>query len=578
MHDIVIRNAKIVDGTGSPASLGDVAIEGEKIVAVGEKLAQGKREIDADGLMLSPGWVDVHTHYDGQATWDPYLTPSCWHGVTTAVMGNCGVGFAPVREDKRDWLIGLMEGVEDIPGAALAEGIDWSWETFPEYMDALDNSFYALDLAAQVPHGAVRAYVMGEHGATDAQASEDERAAMANVVQEAIAAGAVGFTTSRTVLHRSIDGEVVPGTDADALELLTIAKGMQNAGSAVFEVASDLAPESNEFDWMDRIIDEMKCPVTYACVQNDEDPSQWQRLIDYAAKRDGRGMYPQVAIRPPGMLMCFSGSHPFVARPSYQAIAHLPLAARVAELRKPETRTRILNEATGKSARLLRLLFIEGKEMRSTISNYERIFVLGDPPNYEPGPELSVTAIAARLGISPEAAAYDCLLELDGKAFLYTPLFNYNAGNYDVAREMMVHPSTVLGISDGGAHCGVICDASAPTYLLSHFVRDRDRGPRIGLEHAIKMQTRDTAMLYGFKDRGLIAPGMRADINLINFEELALPAPEMVADLPASGKRLIQRASGYHTTLLRGAVTFQNGEATGELPGRLIRGRQAGLA
>ncbi|MFT4583465.1 MAG: N-acyl-D-amino-acid deacylase [Gammaproteobacteria bacterium] len=578
MHDIVIRNAKIVDGSGSPASFGDVAIEGERIVAVGEKLGKGTQEIDADGLMLSPGWVDVHTHYDGQATWDPYLTPSCWHGVTTAVMGNCGVGFAPVREEKRDWLIGLMEGVEDIPGAALAEGIDWAWETFPEYMDALDKSSYALDLAAQVPHGAVRAYVMGERGAMDTQASEDERAAMANIVQQAVAAGAVGFTTSRTVLHRSIDGEVVPGTDADALELLTIAKGMQKAGSAVFEVASDLAPENNEFDWMDRIIDEMKCPVTYACVQNDEDPAQWQRLIDYAAQRNGQGMYPQVAIRPPGMLMCFSGSHPFVARPSYQAIAHLPLAARVAELRKPETRTRILNEATGKSARLLRLLFIEGKEMRSTISNYERIFVLGDPPNYEPGPELSVTAIAARLGISPEAAAYDCLLELDGKAFLYTPLFNYNAGNYDVAREMMVHPSTVLGISDGGAHCGVICDASAPTYLLSHFVRDRDRGPRIGLEHAIKMQTRDTAMLYGFQDRGLIAPGMRADINLIHFEELALPAPEMVADLPASGKRLIQRASGYHTTLLRGAVTFQNGEATGELPGRLIRGRQAGLS
>ncbi|MDA0822257.1 MAG: amidohydrolase family protein [Proteobacteria bacterium] len=578
MHDIVLRNAKIVDGSGAPVSFGDVAIEGEKIVAVGEKLGRGKREIDADGLMLSPGWVDVHTHYDGQATWDPYLTPSCWHGVTTAVMGNCGVGFAPVREEKRDWLIGLMEGVEDIPGAALAEGIDWSWESFPEYLDALDKSAYALDLAAQVPHGAVRAYVMGERGATDAQANEDERAAMANIVQQAVAAGAVGFTTSRTVLHRSIDGEVVPGTDADALELLTIAKGMRAAGSAVFEVASDLAPESNEFDWMDRIIDEMQCPVTYACVQNDEDPAQWRRLIDYAAKRNGQGMYPQVAIRPPGMLMCFSGSHPFVARPSYQAIAHLPLAARIVELRKPETRTRILNEATGRSARLLRLLFIEGKEMRSTISNYERIFVLGDPPNYEPGPELSVTAIAARRGISPEAAAYDCLLELDGKAFLYTPLFNYSAGNYDVAREMMVHPSTVLGISDGGAHCGVICDASAPTYLLSHFVRDRDRGPRIALEHAVKMQTRDTAMLYGFKDRGLIAPGMRADINLINFEELALPAPEMVADLPASGKRLIQRASGYHATLLRGAVTFQHGEATGELPGRLIRGRQAGLS
>ncbi len=574
MHDIVIRNANIVDGSGASARNGDVAIDGDKIVEVGAKLSKGKREIDADGLMLAPGWVDVHTHYDGQATWDPYLTPSCWHGVTTAVMGNCGVGFAPVRPDKREWLIGLMEGVEDIPGTALAEGIDWSWETFPEYLDALDNSNYALDIAAQVPHGAVRAYVMGERGASDAEANADERAAMAAIVQESIAAGAVGFTTSRTILHRSIDGEVVPGTDADANELLAIAKGMRDAGSAVFEVASDLAPESDEFNWMDRIIDEMHCPVTYACVQNDADPTQWKRLIDYAAQRRTSGMYPQVAIRPPGMLMCLSGSHPFVGRPSYQAIEHLPLTARVIEMRKPETRQRILDEATGKSVRLLRLLFIEGKEMRSTISDYERIFLLGNPPNYEPAPELSMRSIGARKGLSPEAAAYDCLTEGDGTAFLYTPLFNYHEGNYDVAREMMMHPNTILGISDGGAHCGMICDASAPTYLLQHFVRDRDRGPRIGLEQAIRMQTRETAELYGFYDRGLIAPGMRADLNLINFDELALLAPEMVADLPAAGKRLIQRATGYEATLSAGAVTFENGEATGQLPGRLVRGRQ----
>ena len=573
MHDLVIRNAHIVDGSGSPSYHGDVAVQGEHIVDVGSKLGPGKREIDGDGLMLAPGWVDVHTHYDGQATWDPYLTPSCWHGVTTAVMGNCGVGFAPAHPSKRDWLIGLMEGVEDIPGTALAEGIEWSWETFPEYLDALDRSNYAIDIAAQVPHGSVRVYVMGERGAGDVVANAEERAAMGAIVKEAVIAGAVGFTTSRTVLHRSIEGETVPGTDADALELLTIAKSMRDAGSAVFEVASDLAPESNEFAWMDRIIDEMKCPVTYACVQNDVDPSQWQRLVDYAGQR-GPGMYPQVAIRPPGMLMCLDGSHPFVARPSYKAIAQLPLRARVAEMRKPETRQRILDEATGNSERLLRLLFMEGKEMRSSISDYERIFWLGDPPNYEPGPELSMSAIAAREGTSAEAVVYDRLLENDGKAFLYTPLFNYNAGNYDVAREMMIHPNTILGISDGGAHCGVICDASAPTYLLTHWVRDRDRGPRIGLEHAIRMQTRETAELYGFLDRGLIAPGMRADMNLIDMAALALPSPELVRDLPASGKRLIQRASGYRATLLKGTVTFENGEATGELPGRLVRGRQ----
>lgn len=574
MHDLVIRNATIVDGTGNAKRRGDVAVDDDKIAAVGDKLGAAKREIDAEGLLLAPGWVDVHTHYDGQATWDPLLTPSSWHGVTTAVMGNCGVGFAPVDPAKRDWLIGLMEGVEDIPGTALAEGIDWAWETFPEYLDALDKRSYALDIAAQVPHGSVRPYVMGERGAGDHAASEDECRKMAAIVGEAISAGAVGFSTSRTVLHRAIDGQVVPGTDADATELLSIAAAMRDAGSAVFEVASDLAPESEEFAWMDRIIDDMHCPVTYACVQNDDDPNQWKRLVDYAANRSS-GMYPQVAIRPPGMLMCLEGSHPFVARPSYLAIAHLPVKERAREMQKPEVRAKILAEATGKSSRLLRLLFIEGKEMRSSISDYNRIFWLGSPPDYEPTPERSMTAMGAAKGISAEAAAYDCLCEMDGKAFLYTPLFNYNAGNYDAAREMMLHPNSVLGISDGGAHCGVICDASAPTYLLSHFVRDRDRGARIPLEQAIKMQTRDTAELYGFRDRGIIAPGMRADINLIDFDRLALPSPEMVYDLPASGQRLIQRASGYHATLLKGAVTFEHGEATGELPGRLVRGRQS---
>lgn len=573
MHDLVIRNALIVDGSGAAAQHGDVAIQGEHIVEVGGKLGAARRTIDAGGLLLAPGWVDVHTHYDGQATWDPYLTPSCWHGVTTAVMGNCGVGFAPVAPDKHEWLIGLMEGVEDIPGTALAEGITWGWESFPEYLDALERMPRALDLAAQVPHGAVRAYVMGERGATDQEANAEERAAMAAIVKEGIAAGAVGFTTSRTVLHRAIDGELVPGTTADALELTTIARAMGEVRQSVFEVASDLAPESAELAWMNEIIDGANCKVTYACVQNNEDPTQWQRLLDHAAQRGG-GLYPQVAIRPPGVLMCLEGTHPFTGRASYRALAHLPLSARVAEMRKPDVRARILAEGGERPARLLRLLFMEGKAMRSTIADYDRIFRLGDPPNYEPGPELSMRAQGERHGISPEAAAYDLLLERDGKAFLYAPLFNYNAGHYDDARTMMLHPNTVLGISDGGAHCGMICDASAPTYLLAHFVRDRSRGPRIGLEQAVRMQTRDTAELYGLADRGLIAPGMRADLNLIDFERLALPAPEMVYDLPAAGQRLIQRATGYHATILRGQVTFEHGETTGALPGRLVRGTQ----
>ena len=573
MYDIVIRNALIIDGSGAPASHGDVAVNGERIAAVGGKLGAARREIDAQGLALAPGWVDVHTHYDGQATWDKLLTPSCWHGVTTAVMGNCGVGFAPAHPSKHDWLIGLMEGVEDIPGTALAEGIQWGWESFPEYLDVLDSESRALDLAAQVPHAAVRAYVMGEAGATDVDANAEQRAAMARLVGEAVRAGAVGFSTSRTVLHRSIDGAVVPGTNADALELVTIADAMGEAGGAVFEVASDLAPEQDELEWMDHIIDRAGCKVTFACVQNDDDPTQWRRLLAHAERRPG--IFPQVAIRPPGVLMCLEGTHPFTGRPSYRALAHLPHAARVAEMRKPEVRAAILAETGPRPARLLRLLFMEGKAMHSPVRDYERIFVLGTPPEYEPAPERSVVAVAARRGVSAEAAAYDLLLENDGRNFLYSPLFNYAAGNYDVAREMMLHPNTVLGISDGGAHCGMICDASAPTYLLAHFVRDRARGPRIGLEQAVKMQTRDTALLYGFADRGLVAPGLRADLNLIDLERIALPSPEMVYDLPAAGQRLIQRASGYLLTMLRGQVTFEQGEHTGALPGRLVRGRQA---
>ncbi|MGE0483195.1 MAG: amidohydrolase family protein [Gammaproteobacteria bacterium] len=572
MHDLVIRNALIVDGSGEPARHGDIAIDGERLTALGGKAGAGRREIDAGGLVAAPGWVDVHTHYDGQASWDPYLTPSCWHGVTTAVMGNCGVGFAPADPARHDWLIGLMEGVEDIPGTALAEGITWEWETFPEYLDSLERGQRAFDIATQVPHGAVRAYVMGEAGATDVEASAEERAAMAAIVGEAMQAGAVGFSTSRTVLHRSIDGEVVPGTTADAAELLAIASAMGAAGGGVFEVASDLAPEGRELDWMSAIIDQHRCKVTYACIQNDEDPGQWRRLLDHAASRPG--LYPQVAIRPPGVLMCLDGTHPFTGRPSYLAIADLPLAERARRMRDPELRARILAEAGERPARLLRLLFMEGKAMRSPIADYHRLYWLGSPPEYEPAPERSMTAYGERLGISPEAAAYDCLLEDDGRAFLYSPLFNYNAGNYDVAREMMLHPATVLGISDGGAHCGIICDAGAPTYLLQHFVRERTRGPRIGLEQAVRLQTRDTALLYGFADRGLLAPGLRADLNLIDVERLALAAPYMAHDLPAAGKRLLQNAHGYALTVVRGTPTFEHGEATGTLPGRLLRGRQ----
>ncbi len=570
MLDIVIRDAKIVDGSGSPSFFGDVGIQGDRIIHVGSKAPKGKQEVNAEGLLLMPGWVDIHTHYDGQATWDEYLTPSCWHGVTTAIMGNCGVGFAPADPTKRQWLIGLMEGVEDIPGSALAEGIKWEWETFPEYLNALDSKPRVLDLAAQIPHGPVRAYVMGESGAQDVPANQKQMLKMAAIVREAIQEGALGFSTSRTVLHRSIDGEVVPGTNADAAELIAIGKAIGDVGNPVFEVASDLAPESEELDWMEDII-KAGCKVTYACVQNDLDPGQWKRLLGHAEEFPGQ-IFPQVAIRPPGVLMCLEGTHPFSGRSTYKKLHKLSLADRVKRMKNPEIRRKILSEGTTKARSLLRLLFIEGKEIASTISDYNRIFSLKNPPEYEPDSSLSVTALAAAAGRNAEEMAYDLLLADEGRAFLYSPLFNYARGNYDDARTMMLDSNSIVGISDGGAHCGMICDASAPTYLLQHFVRDRNRGPRIGLERAVKLQTFDTAALYGLSDRGLIREGMRADLNLVDFERLELLVPEMVCDLPASGKRLIQRAEGYEATFVGGRMTFQNGKATGILPGKLIRG------
>ena len=572
MHDTVIRNAKIVDGTGEPGKKGDVAIDDGLISEVGVVDQNGYLEIDGTDLVLAPGWVDVHTHYDGQATWDPYLSPSCWHGVTTAVMGNCGVGFAPADPSKHDWLIGLMEGVEDIPGTALAEGIDWQWETFPEYLDALEKTPRAIDIAAQVPHGAVRVYCMGEKGAKDEEPTAAEMTRMADVVREGIAAGAVGFTTSRTILHRSIDGEVVPGTDADANELTAIAHAMKEAGHGVFEVASDLIPEAVELEWMDKIIRETHNKITYACVQNDLDPKQWERLLDHAHKTPG--IFPQVAIRPPGCLMCLEGTHPFTGRPSYIALQNLPLQERVLALSNPETKRKILDEAGNRPNKLLTLLFMEGKAIKSPIQDYNRIYWLGDPPDYEPSPERSVAAIAERKGLTSEEAAYDLLLQDEGKGILFSPLFNYSAGNYDDALTMMKHPNTILGISDGGAHCGIICDAGAPSYLLQHFVRDRARGPKLSLEEAVKMQTRDTAELYGFLDRGLIKCGYRADLNLIDLNKLSISKPEMVYDLPANGPRLIQRAQGYRVTMVKGEITFKDGVSTGALPGKLIRGRQ----
>ena len=561
MNDLIIRGATVVDGTGAPAQTGDVAVDGGRIAAVGEVDDTGRREIAADGLVLAPGWVDIHTHYDGQATWDPEMTPSSWHGVTTVVMGNCGVGFAPVRKGGETFLIELMEGVEDIPGTALHEGIDWQWETFPEYLDALERTPRVLDVLAQVPHAAVRAYVMGERAHEDASA--DEVAAMAKAVRQALDAGAAGFTTSRTILHRSRHG-FVPGTTAPAEELLAMGDALGEAGHGVFEVVSDRSGAEPERAWMEELARRSGAVVTYALAQLPFAPEAHREALAHADHQAAQGLrvVPQVSCRPTGMLFGLQSSlHPFITHPTYRSVADLPLDERVARLRSPEVRARLLAEEPG----------TDNPVAVALMSRWGDMFPLGDPPDYEPPPERSVAATAERERRRPEEVVLDWLLEQDGRALVFAPLASYVDRNHDAIREMMTHPRTVLGLSDGGAHCGLICDASMTTYLLTHWVRGRTRGERLPLELAVHLQTGRTAAAYGLDDRGTIEPGKRADLNLVDLDALRLHVPEMVFDLPAGGRRLVQRVDGYRATLVAGEVTFEDGEPTGARPGRLVR-------
>ncbi len=579
-YDLLIVNGTIVDGTGAPPYRGDVAVRDGKIVAIGEIGEIGEIDnanaasetIDAKGQIVTPGWVDIHTHFDGQATWDPLLTPSCWHGVTTVVMGNCGVGFAPVKPEARNWLVELMEGVEDIPGSALSEGIQWDWETFPEFIDALEKHPHAMDIGTQIPHGAVRGYVMGDRGAKNEPATPADIEAMAAIVKEAIEAGALGFSSSRTLVHRALDGEPVPGTFAAEDELFGIGMALKEAGAGVFELApagvmgEDLAAPRKEVAWMRKLSREINRPVSFALLQIDQQPKLWQEILEICdeSREEGSDLRPQVGSRPTMLLIGLQTFSPYSFRPTYAALAELPLDERVRELRKPEIKAQILGEAPVDEDPLLAFV----------LSGMHKIFLLGEVPDYEPTADKSIEAIAKASGRDEHDVLYDAMLELDGKALLMVALVGYADGNLEAMREMLEHPDTAFGLGDGGAHVGAICDASMTTYLLTHWTRDRKRGPKLSLEFAVKKMTKDTAELYSLNDRGQLKVGYKADINVIDYDRLRLELPYLVNDLPGGAKRLIQKAVGYTATIVSGVVTFRDGEETGARPGAVIRGAQ----
>jgi len=556
----------VIDGTGEGAFEADVAISDGIIRSIGKMKEPGVEEIDARGAIVTPGFVDIHTHYDGQVTWDSRLAPSSLHGVTTVVMGNCGVGFAPVRPAHHDILIELMEGVEDIPGVALHEGLRWEWSSFPEYLDAIERLPHDIDVCAQVPHGALRVFVMGERAARRDAATPEEIARMGQLCAEAMAAGAVGFSSSRTMQHRTSKGEPTPTLTAAEDELRGIAAGLRRAGAGVMEMISDFDDLDGEFGIFCRMVEDAGRPMTISLAQRDSAPDNWKILLDRIERAAARGLpiKGQVADRPIGILVGLSCTlNPFLARPSYRQIARRPLDERVRIMRDPEFKQRLLAERAEGASSTLRYL----------AKSYHKLFRLGDPPDYEPDPRQSIAAQAERAGRAPDDIAYDILLENDGREILYFPLHNYTEFTLENARAMMAHELTLFGLGDGGAHVGTICDASFTTYALTHWGRDRQKG-RFPLPWLVKRQTRDNAVAVGLLDRGLLRPGMKADLNVIDFARLRLRRPFIVHDLPAGGKRLMQTAEGYVATVVDGEVVYREGVATGALPGKLVRGPQ----
>ncbi len=561
--NLVIRGGTIADGTGRALFDADIAVVGDRIVAVGTVSAAGADEIDARGKLVVPGFVDIHTHYDGQATWSHELTPSSQNGVTTVVMGNCGVGFAPCRPSDHERLIQLMEGVEDIPEPVLSAGLPWAWESFPDYLDWLSARVFDVDIGAQLPHAAVRVYVMGERGARREPATPDDSRAMAAIAGDAIRAGALGFSTSRTLNHRTSTGDYTPTLTAGEDELTAIAAGMRRAEGGVLQFVLDQSTVEEDLAMMLRVGAATACPLSFSITQVYRDPRRWRRTLDTIGQASARGLSitAQIAARPIGMMVGLETTrNPFISLPSYRAMAHMPLPERVARMRDPAVRAALLSE--------------QPVAIDTTVfqPNYDRMYRLGDPPDYEQPPENTLGARARREGMTAAALAYDAMLENGGKGMLYVPLFNYAEGSLDPTYEMLRDPHAVPGLSDGGAHCGIICDASYPTYLLTHWTRDRTRGARLSIPFVVAAQARKTALSVGLRDRGVIAPGYKADINVIDYDRLRLHPPEIHHDLPKGGRRLMQRIDGYDATVVSGAVTRRHGEATGVRPGRLVRG------
>jgi N-acyl-D-amino-acid deacylase len=578
--DLVIRNGVVVDGSGALPKRADVAIDGDRIVEVSDDVSRGRREIDAEGLLVTPGFIDPHTHYDGQATWDPWLAPSSHHGVTTVVMGNCGVGFAPVEPSRHDWLIEMMEGVEDIPGTALHEGLRWGWTSFPEYLDELERQTRTIDVAAHVPHAALRGFVMGDRGADPAaRPNEAELAEMSRLFEEGLHAGAIGISTSRTERHRTSAGENLGTLRSEEPELLALANALRTSGKGVFQLVSDCYRTNDdefaaaEFALISEVARVSRRPLSFTVQQDFEAPNRWRDLIALADSLRGEGLdvKTQVAPRPVGIMIGLDAStNVFSPTRAYSKIAHLPLDERVAALRNLELRRRILEShdtLTSGEGGLAGYAFY---------GRFDNMHVLGDPANYDLDASRSLAAEAGRMGLDPREYAYDVQLQRGGHQLIYAPLFNFADGNLDAVHEMINAPSAMFGLSDGGAHCGQICDASMTTSYLTLWARDREGENRVPVENVVHQLTSRPASHYGWLDRGLVAPGYLADLNVIDFENLSCAPPRMVADLPAGGRRLLQEATGYRWTIKSGSVTFEDGAPTGQLPGMLIRGSRTG--